>query len=180
METSSFNEKYDPRSHVSRRYDLILLTHATSILKDSSVNGIIYSITSVPFQGLVIEFMVHLGMSCPLRTHPCFWCLSITNKSSDLVASWPSTTSQSQSHLLVCYSLSMGHRFRSRVTWDPISRCRTATTPSWWTDFHRKQACCSGSLIPSLRSLVYIGLMCWVEVGECSTLSSFPCLTDMI
>src|ERR1700678_3881031 len=89
LNSSSFNEKYDPRSHVSRRYDLILLTHATSILKDSSVNGIIYSITSVPFRGLVIKFMVHLrlGMSCPLRTHPCFWCLSITNKSSDLVAS---------------------------------------------------------------------------------------------
>src|ERR1700678_2564652 len=85
-ETSSFNEKYDRRSHVSRRYDLILLTHATLILKDSSVNSIIYSITSVPFRGLVIEFMVHLGMSHPLQTHPCFWCLSITNKSSNLVA----------------------------------------------------------------------------------------------
>ena len=57
--------------------------------------------------------MVHLGMSCPLRTHTCFWRVSSTNESGDLVASRSSTTRKFPINRLGCYNVSFS---------DPVGR----------------------------------------------------------
>ena len=64
-----------------------MFLYIDSVPQAPSNNGPIRSIASVPFRGFVVKFMVHLGMSCPLRTHTRFRCFSGTNESSDLVAS---------------------------------------------------------------------------------------------
>lgn len=87
--------------------------------KASSDNGAIRSVASVPFRGFAVKFMVHLGMSCPLWTHTRFWRLSSTNESSDLVASWSSTTCKSPMvNYLGYYIMWISNRFQIPLAGD--------------------------------------------------------------